>query len=145
MARVAGSRPRTIAAYQRARRRRSAPLLPSPVGHRLALPRSASAATDHEIYDTTDDAAPQETDQQDENHAQRELPGRAKVQRRLQEVAQKEPERGADQRAEQGAGARRSTVCMTSCPEVSKVKASGGIKPAGRRAGRRRSPHRRRR
>ena len=47
----------------------------------------------------------QETDQQHEHHAQHQFPGGAEMERRLQEIAEIEPHRGADQRAEQRAGA----------------------------------------
>ena len=47
----------------------------------------------------------QEADQQHEDDAEHELPGGAEMKRGLQEIAEIEPDRGADQRAEQRAGA----------------------------------------
>ncbi len=44
-------------------------------------------------------------DQQHEDDAEHQLPGRAEMQRRLEEVAEIEPDRRADQRPEQRAGA----------------------------------------
>ena len=59
--------------------------------------------------------------------AEHELPGRAEPERGLQEVLQKQPDGGAEQRPEQRA-MPPIAVCITSWPEVSKVKASGGMK-----------------
>ncbi len=56
-------------------------------------------------YESADDAATQEHDQQNEDDTKHQLPGGAKMQRRLQEIAEIEPHSGADQRSEQGAGA----------------------------------------
>ena len=58
-----------------------------------------------EVVEAADDAAAQEADQQHEHEAQHELPGGAEPERRLQEVLQEQPDRGAEQRPEQRAGA----------------------------------------
>ena len=55
--------------------------------------------------DAADDAAAQEHDQHHEHEAKDELPRRAQRQRRLQFVAQIQPERAAHQRPDQRAGA----------------------------------------
>ncbi len=58
-----------------------------------------------EVFETTDDAAAQEADQQHEDDAKHQFPRRAEPERRLQEVLQEQPDRRADQRAEQRAPA----------------------------------------
>ena len=58
-----------------------------------------------EVDKPADDAAAQEADQQHEDDAEHELPCRAEAERRLQEVLQKQPDGGADQRSEQRAAA----------------------------------------
>ena len=77
-----------------------------------AAASAGSASTDRlagrkrvEIDDAADDAAAQEADQQHEHHAEHELPGGAEAERLLQEVLQKQPDGGAEQRPEQRAGA----------------------------------------
>jgi uncharacterized protein with beta-barrel porin domain len=47
----------------------------------------------------------QEADQKHEHHPEHELPGGAEMKRGLQEIAEIEPDRGSNQRAEQRAGA----------------------------------------
>ena len=47
----------------------------------------------------------QEADQQHEHDAEHQLPGRAEPERRLQEILQEQPDRGAEQRTEQRAAA----------------------------------------
>ena len=62
----------------------------------------------HELpqrYESADDAATQEHDQQNEHNAKHQLPGGAEMQRRLKEIAEIQPHGGANQRSEQGAGA----------------------------------------
>src|SRR5262249_41052406 len=58
-----------------------------------------------EVLDTTNQAAAQETHQQDEYEAEDELPGCTKMKRGLQEVVQIEPDGRPYQRPEQRAGA----------------------------------------
>src|SRR5262245_39677001 len=52
-----------------------------------------------------DDTATQKTDQQYEDQPEQQLPGRAEMKRRLEEVAQVQPYRGAYQGSEQSTGA----------------------------------------
>ena len=58
-----------------------------------------------EIDEAAHQTAAQKDDQQHENDSQHQLPGGAEMQRGLEEVAQIEPDGGADQRPEQRAGA----------------------------------------
>jgi hypothetical protein len=55
------------------------------------------------VAQPADDALAQEADEEHEHHAERELPGRAELQRALQEVLQEQPDRGADHRPEKRA------------------------------------------
>ena len=57
-----------------------------------------------EIVNAADQPAAQEANQQHENHAENQLPGRAEMQLGLQEVAEIKPHRRAHQRPEQRAG-----------------------------------------
>ena len=63
-----------------------------------------------------DDAAAQEHHQQHEYQAEHQLPGAAEMQRGLEEIAQIEPDGGADQRPEQGAGAARDAAVVQHPP-----------------------------
>ena len=72
---------------------------------RLVRPACASVTSSIQVRDAADDAAAQEADQQHEDDAEHQLPRRAEIQRRLQEVLQEQPDGGADQRPEQRAAA----------------------------------------
>ena len=58
-----------------------------------------------EVLDAANNAAAQETYQQHEDQAEHKLPRCPEPEGGLQEVLQEQPDRGADQRAEQGAAA----------------------------------------
>ena len=74
-------------------------------GLRLFHARAAPRGESEKIHDAADQAATQKADQQDEDQAQHQPPAGAKVQRILEEIAQIEPDGGAEQRPEQCAGA----------------------------------------
>jgi hypothetical protein len=65
------------------------------------------SGADHQPVESLDaaDQSTQEANQQHEDHAEHQLPGGPEMQRGLQEVAQMEPHRRADQRSELRAGA----------------------------------------
>src|SRR5690242_13571365 len=55
------------------------------------------------VADAAEDSLPQETHEQDEDHAEPQLPARAELQRSLQEILKEEPDRRANERAEKRA------------------------------------------